>query len=119
MSEVFTFLGRCQFDQEASVVGFQPSLMCSLLGSLVILQQSFPRRGIVELFVWRVGCASGLFARAVVVSSIGGLGMRSAVRISVAAWWASWGDSLEMTAQRHPSFSVSPHLFVFSKRGSS
>ena len=46
--------------------------------------------------------------------------MRSAVRISTAAYRASWGDSLEMTAQRHPSvdvvlhklngLSISPHL---------
>ena len=47
--------------------------MCSLLGSFVTLQQSFPRRGIVELFVWRVGCTSGLLS----VASARGSGVSS------------------------------------------
>ena len=34
--------------------------------------------------------------------ALGGIGLRSAVRTSMAAYWASWGDSLEMIAQRHP-----------------
>ena len=52
--------------------------------------------------------------------------MRSAVRTSTAAYWASWGDSLEMIAQRHPSvvevalrelngLSISPHLSFASE----
>ena len=34
--------------------------------------------------------------------SLGGLGVRSAVRTSKAAYWASWADSLAMINERHP-----------------
>ena len=34
--------------------------------------------------------------------SLGGLGLRSAVRTSAAAHWASWADTLPMIHQRHP-----------------
>ena len=34
--------------------------------------------------------------------SLGGLGIRSAVRSCKAAHWASWADSLPMTFERHP-----------------
>ena len=33
---------------------------------------------------------------------LGGMGLRSAVRTSVPAYWASWGDCLHMVHQRHP-----------------
>ena len=35
--------------------------------------------------------------------SMGGLGLRSAVRTSPAAHWASWADSLPMIQKRHPA----------------
>ena len=34
--------------------------------------------------------------------SVGGLGLRSAVRTSSSAHWASWADSLPMVRERHP-----------------
>ena len=34
--------------------------------------------------------------------ALGGLGLRSAVRTRVSAYWASWADSLAMIHQRHP-----------------
>ena len=34
--------------------------------------------------------------------SMGGLGLRSAVRTSVPAFWASWADSLQMVHEKHP-----------------
>ena len=34
--------------------------------------------------------------------SMGGLGLRSAVRTSNSAFWASWADSLPMVRERHP-----------------
>ena len=34
--------------------------------------------------------------------SMGGLGLRNAVRTSVPAFWASWADSLQMVHERHP-----------------
>ena len=66
-------------------------------------------------------CVASARAAASLPLAFGGLGMRSAVRTSTAAYWASWGDSLEMIAQRHPSvvdvvlrelngLSISPHL---------
>ena len=33
---------------------------------------------------------------------LGGIGLRSAVRTSLPAYWASWGDCLHMVHQRHP-----------------
>ncbi len=33
---------------------------------------------------------------------LGGLGLRSAVRVAPAAYWASWADCLEMIQRRHP-----------------
>ena len=33
---------------------------------------------------------------------LGGLGLRSAVRTSKAAYWASWADCLSMVQRRHP-----------------
>ena len=33
---------------------------------------------------------------------LGGLGLRSAVRLAPAAYWASWADALAMIARRHP-----------------
>ena len=35
--------------------------------------------------------------------SMGGVGLRSAVRTSVPASWASWADSISMIRERHPS----------------
>ena len=35
--------------------------------------------------------------------SLGGLGLRSAVRTSVPAHWASWADVLPMIRDRHPA----------------
>ena len=37
-----------------------------------------------------------------VVPLLGGMGLRSAVRTSLPAYWASWGDCLHMVHQRHP-----------------
>ena len=34
--------------------------------------------------------------------SMGGLGLRNAVRTSAPAFWASWADSLQMVHERHP-----------------
>ena len=34
--------------------------------------------------------------------SLGGLGLRSALRTSKAAYWASWADCLAMISERHP-----------------
>ena len=34
--------------------------------------------------------------------ALGGIGLRSAVRTSMAAYWASWEDTWEMISQRHP-----------------
>ena len=34
--------------------------------------------------------------------SLGGLGLRSALRTRVAAFWASWSDCLSMIRARHP-----------------
>ena len=83
--------------------------------------------------VWNCvcGCTCGPLrcqcqAAASLPLAFGGLGMRSAVRTSTAAYWASWGDSLEMIAQRHPSvvdvvmrelngLSISPHLSLASE----
>ena len=66
-------------------------------------------------------CVASVRAAASLPLAFGGLGLRSAVRTSTAAYWASWGDSLDMIAQRHPSvvevvlrelngLSISPHL---------
>ena len=35
-------------------------------------------------------------------SSLGGLGLRSAVRTRLSAYWASWADTLPMVQNRHP-----------------
>ena len=35
--------------------------------------------------------------------SMGGVGLRSAVRTSVPAFWASWADSISMIQERHPA----------------
>ena len=40
---------------------------------------------------------------------LGGLGLRSAARISVGAYWASWADCLPMVFARHPGVA---HCFV-------
>ena len=37
---------------------------------------------------------------------LGGLGLRSAVRTSPSAFWASWADCLHMVHQRHPAVSA-------------
>ena len=34
--------------------------------------------------------------------SMGGLGLRNAVKTSVPSFWASWADSLQMVHERHP-----------------
>ena len=34
--------------------------------------------------------------------SVGGLGLRNAVRTGVPAFWASWADPLQMVHERHP-----------------
>ena len=41
--------------------------------------------------------------RASLPFSIGGLGLRSAVRTSTAAYWSSWADTLSMIRARHPT----------------
>ena len=38
--------------------------------------------------------------------SSGGLGLRSAARLSPAAFWASWADSLAMIRERHPDIAA-------------
>ena len=38
--------------------------------------------------------------------SAGGLGLRSAVRLTPAASWASWADSLSMIRTRHPDLAA-------------
>ncbi len=38
---------------------------------------------------------------------LGGLGLRSAVRLSPAAFWASWADALAMINARHPALARS------------
>ena len=38
--------------------------------------------------------------------SLGGLGMRSSVRLRHAAHWASWADSIKMITERHPEVST-------------
>ena len=35
--------------------------------------------------------------------SVGGLGLRSALRTNQAAYWASWADCLAMVRERHPA----------------
>lgn len=37
---------------------------------------------------------------------LGGLGLRSAVRVAQAAYWASWADSLPMIHRRHPAIAA-------------
>ena len=39
---------------------------------------------------------------------LGGLGLRSAARMALAAYWASWADSLPMIAERLPA--VADHV---------
>ena len=41
--------------------------------------------------------------RASLPFSRGGLGLRSAVRTSTAAYWSSWADTLSMIRTRHPT----------------
>ena len=41
-------------------------------------------------------------ARATASLSMGGVGLRSAARTCVPAFWASWADSLAMIRERHP-----------------
>ena len=43
---------------------------------------------------------------ATVPLSLGGLGLRSAQRTRIPAFWASWADSLAMIRQRHPDVAV-------------
>ena len=50
-------------------------------------------------------CAGGARDSPSLPLAFGGIGLRSAVRTVTAAYWASWGDSLEMIAQRHPRVS--------------
>ena len=38
-----------------------------------------------------------------VASLVGGLGLRSAPRTCVAAYWVSWADTLSMIQERHPT----------------
>ena len=38
--------------------------------------------------------------------TLGGLGMRSSVRLRHAAHWASWADSIKMISERHPEVST-------------
>ena len=47
-------------------------------------------------------CTASARAAASLPLAFGGIGLRSAVRTSAAAYWASWGDSLEMISHRHP-----------------
>ena len=47
--------------------------------------------------------------------SLGGLGLRSALRTSKAAYWASWADCLAMISERHPE--VAPPLMVDELEG--
>ena len=37
---------------------------------------------------------------------LGGLGLRSAERVRVPAYWASWADCLQMIRERHPSVAM-------------
>ena len=61
--------------------------------------------------LWRCLCsilqldpaqADSVRETATVLLSLGGLGLRSALRTRVPAFWASWADSLGMIHQRHP-----------------
>ena len=38
--------------------------------------------------------------------SLGGMGLRNAVRTSPAAFWASWADCLSMVRERHPEIAT-------------
>lgn len=54
--------------------------------------------------------AEEVLARAATLAQLpyklGGLGLRSAARLSQAAYWASWADCLPMIHQRHPSIAA-------------
>ena len=49
------------------------------------------------------GCGEPARNTATLPLSLGGLGLRSAQRSSVAAYWASWADALPMIQERHPA----------------
>ena len=49
------------------------------------------------------GCGEPARSTATLPLSLGGLGLRSAQRSSVAAYWASWADALPMIQERHPA----------------
>ena len=52
----------------------------------------------------------GLTGDATLPMRLGGLGLRSASRMSHSAYWASWADSLQMIAQRLPTVAVVANL---------
>ena len=42
-----------------------------------------------------------------ITSALGGLGLRSAIRTSESAFWASWADRLAMLREQHPTVTAS------------
>ena len=48
--------------------------------------------------------------------SLGGLGLRSARRTCVAAYWASWADALPMIQERHPTVADQIVFFFFLEK---
>ena len=60
--------------------------------------------------IWRCMCAvqgvatdqCDALAKATLLLSMGGVGLRSAARTCVPAFWASWADSLAMIRERQP-----------------
>ena len=58
-------------------------------------------------------CEAGMKASASLPSSMGGLGLRSAVRTRVPAHWSSWADYLPMVHARHPDVAM---LFFWTGR---
>ena len=51
-------------------------------------------------------CEAGMKASASLPLSMGGLGLRSAVRTRVPAHWSSWADCLPMVHARHPDVAM-------------
>ena len=48
-------------------------------------------------------CSNEVGESATLALSLGGLGLRSAVRTRVPAFWASWADRLPLILERHPA----------------
>ena len=51
-------------------------------------------------------CGEEAHALATLPMRMGGLGLRSAVRCALSAFWASWADSIQMIHQRTPDVAV-------------